>query len=106
MSSIEQLIGLAALDADMKFTDPKAAELLDQEDTLKQFRTEFRIPTNKGIGAALVANDFRRSLCSIWLVRWPELTASVPQRTSLVRTLWVIPLGPLRSDRKRLLAKK
>lgn len=60
MSTIEEVIGLKALDPGLKAYDPKAATLLDEHDPLKEFRKEFKLPTNKGIKATAVQDDLRK----------------------------------------------
>ncbi|KAG8954725.1 Kynureninase (L-kynurenine hydrolase) [Tulasnella sp. 424] len=63
MSTIEEVIGLKALDPGLKAYDPKAATLLDEHDPLKEFRKEFKLPTNKGIKATAVQDDLQDEPC-------------------------------------------
>lgn len=60
MSTVEEVIGLKALDPGLKAYDPQTATLLDEHDPLKEFRQEFRLPTNKGIKATAVQDTLRK----------------------------------------------
>ncbi|KAG8996912.1 Kynureninase (L-kynurenine hydrolase) [Tulasnella sp. JGI-2019a] len=67
--TVQQVFADTKLDIpkDMDLTDHRFSDALDEQDPLKEFRKEFILPTNRGIGATKVAQDLQDEPCTYFV---------------------------------------